>query len=978
MTLPYAFSTLFPGIRLLQFPPSTVSSSDPEPFNERYEVHDPFTFTTHISPQRQQHQKQSSSHTVNPVDPALPAQEGTQPQSRPLSPNLAGNPRHIRRTTRLTGRPPSDIGPATAAFPEQLGRRSTSVRFADQPEFVDNPRPPTPRRNSYSEPYTEGEEDWSSHRASLGATGESYWPKRSNRVSPRTASAILWTLEEAIRRPFLFTPDVGELNASMSELAGGGQPSGPTGNGRPQNGSSRPTATMGGNPAPPPLSTHPPSGVRTPTEIMRQRRDREARKRAEQGAREQEAELQHRHEQEQQQAQLHAEAQAQLQQQFSQSGRQQPQAAGVAGETAPPQRRQTVSRPPDVTLPQNPAIRHDRGGAPTRLPTTSSSSGGVTAGMQPTVPAATRPQDILAPDVRVSGDFTQQAQPTTRQRGSSVSQGQPRSAATQGQPTTRIPSSTYASQIPQTSQTRPVGAPAQGATQQPHETGTSSIPQTQHGSQTQRHSGQQGSQSQTHAQQQQPRPRAAFPHAFERWETLSSHWEGLTGYWIRRLEQNSEELSRDPVSQQLSRQVTDLSAAGANLFHAVVELQRLRASSERKFQRWFFDTRAEQERSQEVRAELERLLRTERQAHSEVVAATSKAQEDKAKAEELAKEMRRELQISKEEARRAWEELGRREQEERDRTLSLRSGEPTIVGGVQVVPMVQGVPSRQTSTNQHSTREGGYAVGGMGPGTTTSSSAGGQARQGATEHEQYGYDSQVSSPAATDPFTESSRAHQDINVSAYGAPLAQHQPPSSSAAMSAAQDLPAHSAQPSHGRFYQHEGPSLHGGEHRIPEADERSYAPSTEGGSDVGSEEFDVGPEGSYRHQDPHGQQLVYPRTISDDSDDYDNPEQLGPEGEYSGGRQPSSHYGGGGGGGGPGLVGAGYGPGPAPTSSPEEIHLGYGQGVDYSGSGWGSGWDSFTPRHRHPTRLSDVLEEDERSRTTPSRTSQASRTMH
>ena len=51
----------------------------------------------------------------------------------------------------------------------------------------------------------------------------------------------------------------------------------------------------------------------------------------------------------------------------------------------------------------------------------------------------------------------------------------------------------------------------------------------------------------------------------------------------------------------------------------------------------------------------------------------------------------------------------------------------------------------------------------------------------------------------------------------------------------------------------------------------------------------------------------------------------------------------------------------------------------ADYSGSGWGvgTGWESVTPRHRHPTRLSDVLEEDEPSRTSPSRASQASRSV-
>jgi hypothetical protein len=44
-----------------------------------------------------------------------------------------------------------------------------------------------------------------------------------------------------------------------------------------------------------------------------------------------------------------------------------------------------------------------------------------------------------------------------------------------------------------------------------------------------------------------------------------------------------------------------------------------------------------------------------------------------------------------------------------------------------------------------------------------------------------------------------------------------------------------------------------------------------------------------------------------------------------------------------------------------------------EYSGEGYGP-WD----RHRHPTRLSDVQEEDERSRTSASHASQASRTMH
>ncbi|KAJ3552133.1 hypothetical protein NPX13_g11185 [Xylaria arbuscula] len=193
------------------------------------------------------------------------------------------------------------------------------------------------------------------------------------------------------------------------------------------------------------------------------------------------------------------------------------------------------------------------------------------------------------------------------------------------------------------------------------------------------------------------RGRNSFPHAFERWETLSAHWEGLTSFWIRRLEQNASEIQADTIAQQLSRQVTDLSSAGANLFHAVVELQRLRASSERKFQRWFYETRSDLERNQEVTAMLEAALEEERRNKADAIRkAVEQDQGSSSKLHKQLAEMRKELTISKEEARRAWEELGRREKEERDRTKSLQQGRPTIVGGVQVVPMTQGVSRGNT------------------------------------------------------------------------------------------------------------------------------------------------------------------------------------------------------------------------------------------------------------------------------------------
>ncbi|PYI02335.1 hypothetical protein BO78DRAFT_410752 [Aspergillus sclerotiicarbonarius CBS 121057] len=733
--------------------PETVSHRNRGAFNDTYEVNDP-TLTT-FSPQRQQ---QAASHALPDSTP--------HPSLRPSSP--LGSPRSLRRTSRLFQRPPSvDVSGRPSHIEESI---PVLVRPISEPTSG-----LAGLRAALSEAQTEEDdedadsefEDHTQH------PGRSYWPHRTTQVSPRTASAILWALEEAIRKPFPFTLDLEEVNASMSDVAG---PSGSAGfgaNGRTQNGSSR--ATQG----PVPVNPHPPSGVRTPTDIMRQRRDREARKKAEQEAKDREQDEFERRQQENKAL-----------------GQAQPYAAGVAGDRTSQRRAQIPERSSTTTRRPDPA--------------------------------------------QVSG--------------------------TQGRPTTSAgPNPAQQPQAAPQSSAGPPKQPAQG----------SSDPQSR---------------------------RIPFPHAFERWETLSSHWEGLTGYWIRKLEQNNEALERDPLNQQMARQVTDLSAAGANLFHAVVELQRLRASSERKFQRWFFDTRAEQERSKEMLAEMERQVRAERQARGEAVASVQKAEDDKVRAEQLLKEMRRELQISKEEARRAWEELGRREQEERDRTNSLRNGEPTLVGGVQVVPMIPAPPHRQNS-NRPPTREGPYASGeSMGPTT------------GATETQYYA--DTPASPTGTDPFVEGQRPLQD--------------PPASTS---------AEPQRPYPGHFYEQE-PAYPA--RPASENDDRSYGPSV-ASSEQGEEEL-----GSSYRRTPQGHSTAYPPAMSEGSDDYE-------QGSVEEGGYPPSSL--------PTTSGALYGGIPS---------------VDYSGSGWGvgTGWESMTPRHRHPTRLSDVIEEEE-PRTTPSRASLASRSV-
>ncbi|KAJ5594370.1 uncharacterized protein N7459_000578 [Penicillium hispanicum] len=802
-------------------PETQVSRHTRRASNEVHDVYDPSTLTT-FARQRQQ----PSAHRPSSSQSAEYRPSSASDSQRPL--------RRVRRQSEVrqlphrrafsldaSGRPPPQPQPAHSI-----------------PAFA-QPAPDSgiaALRPALSEAQTD--ENGSTVDDPYQLLNTSYWPWRTTGVSSRTASAILFTLEEALRRPIPFTVDWQEVNASMSDMVGVAGPAGPVGNVRTQNGASR--ATQG----PPPTSSQPPSGVRTPTDIMRQRRDREARRKAEQEAREREQEELERQQLEQEQAQAQARQYA----------------AGVAGDTAP-QRRARAPRasgsmevPPSSMPASAPSFRPPPGPVP--------SAGGQAHQMPPggvDIPSRSRPEPSL---------------------------GQPPLGGAAGPQNTRAQSAAAAGAGGQTG-TSEFSKPAQ----------TQAPPTSQPGP------------SQT---LQQPR-RAAFPHAFERWETLSSHWEGLTSYWIRKLEQNNDDLEKDPLSQQLARQITDLSAAGANLFHAVVELQRLRASSERKFQRWFFDTRSEQERAKEVQADLDRQLKAERQGRADAFAAAQTAEKDKTRAEDLLREMRRELQISKEEARRAWEELGRREQEERERTNSLRNGEPTLVGGVQVVPMVQGLPNRHNT--RPPTREGPY------PGGPTATSMGTEFQSKPAEpavSTQYYADGTPMSPTGSDPFVENKKpqpADPATSQSHYG------------------------------GQFYEHgnTGGAYPGAQ--TSEPDDRSYV----GSSEAGDEEY------AQYQRDPQGHQYAYPAPLSETSDEY------GPSPEDEHHYVPDSAY------------------SAATTSAP--LHAPYPPTTaDYSGSGWGvgTGWDSVTPRHRHPTRLSDVLEEDEPSRTSPSRASQASRSMH
>jgi hypothetical protein len=707
-------------------------------------------------------------------------------------------------------------------------------------------------------------------------------PHPSLRISRRTASAIRFVLEEAIRAPYAFTPDTVEENAAMSDLMAS----------RPANGGAR---TTGG---PTPVTQADRSNIRTPQMIMNERRQREAARRQ----------------------QTEADEQRKADEERRRSAERRAQAvAGVAGTTP-------LTEPGQQRQPQHAPSRS--GDQHVRYPST----------------GAPRPPDGMLPPSNRPQDTVSAMPQQPRSRANSQAQQQPRPAPT-------APASTGERRRPSGEsghQRRPTGSA--GSAQAGPSTAAPPRPVPPPDA------------SQT---QLRDSTTSTFPHAFERWETLSSHWEGLTSYWIRRLEQNTDEVRREPLAQQMSRQITDLSAAGANLFHAVVELQRLRASSERKFQRWFYEHRQEQEKAQESEASFEARLQVERDARATAEANMERMATEKKNAERAVSEMKRELQISKEEARRAWEELGRREQEERDRTFSLRDGQPTLVGGVQVVPMAQGMG---------------------GPGGDTY--AGAQSSGGIEQH--YSYE-EGQSPTDTDPFTErrQPQREQDIANLSQGAyipagatsaqsmsssqatahsiapgPLVQYPMPSSQGHSSQGHSLQSQQApvQPTSSHpemFYQQPESYLHEGRQSMAE-DTQSYVTSNPDDSVLseGDEEYAIDSRGNYILDDA-GHRVPFRSLQSPMSDEYDVSEDRRRELEhlqrYGSAANPPSQY--------------------ATTSG--DMGSPHGQGYatarpmpDYSGDGYGDEWIGM--RHHHPTRLSDVPEEDERSRASP--TSRAS----
>jgi hypothetical protein len=519
--------------------------------------------------------------------------------------------------------------------------------------------------------------------------------------------------------------------------------------------------------------------------------------------------------------------------------------------------------------------------------------------------------------------------------------------------------------------------------------------------------------------------RSSFPHAFERWENLSSHWEGLTSYWLRKIEGNTEEIRGIiPSASAMQRQIQDLSAAGANLFHALVELQRLRASSERKFKRWFNDTKGEQEKSQETRADLQGQINTERRLKEEYERKVEKIHKAYLAEKNRANEDRRELNIAKAEARRAWESLGEMEAKNTEIMNNLRQGIPTNIGGIQVVPMH--AASTQDSERRPTT---GASIGNSPQYQQARSQQSPQTHHAQQQYQpivpDIQYQEDEPSPTNTDPFTESARAGQQLHhepdmqqlesdarqpyapgsasassstartaisprqqrrdispqeISPLSPNVTTTRPiiqPSHAATVGAASDQPELFYQQPPGKVYLHTSPGGSAARSITPVAEavhgthDLGSRPSYESNTTEGTE-YEIDEHGVVR-RDTQGRPVVYrnPGRGANQNVSHVSSEEYDTAADVARERELAARYG----------VGMPPPPVPrAPTSSAEAMAsfatstaddiepAGYrdAEPADYEGAGYGSDWEALQSRHHHPTRLSDVLEEDERSRTT------------
>ncbi|KAK9371967.1 uncharacterized protein V1513DRAFT_285836 [Lipomyces chichibuensis] len=160
-----------------------------------------------------------------------------------------------------------------------------------------------------------------------------------------------------------------------------------------------------------------------------------------------------------------------------------------------------------------------------------------------------------------------------------------------------------------------------------------------------------------------PMPEAAV----DQWDALSAEFEGISGRWLRELQDHGRDLkSSDTVpAKQLQRVIEDLMNTSTSLFQALITLQKQRLETQQQYAAWYEDYKRERTRISELASELDEESMREREKRKAAEEQLVRAREDEARQRWMLEESRRELQVARLECRRAWAEVTRLEEHNR-------------------------------------------------------------------------------------------------------------------------------------------------------------------------------------------------------------------------------------------------------------------------------------------------------------------------
>ncbi|KAK9454814.1 hypothetical protein V1511DRAFT_368926 [Dipodascopsis uninucleata] len=197
------------------------------------------------------------------------------------------------------------------------------------------------------------------------------------------------------------------------------------------------------------------------------------------------------------------------------------------------------------------------------------------------------------------------------------------------------------------------------------------------------------------------------------WATLSAEFEGISGYWIRKLKQNEEELKDQPPLRQLSRMVNDLTSTGASLFQALVALQKRRAEMHSQYSSWYEEYKRERTRLSQLALELDEEATREQEKVRMLQEELEAVRLQETRSRFMLEESRLELKAARKECRRAWTEVTRLEENQKriyQQQQIVQSSSLPIVGSVGAGPGRPFQQENQPPPKSHKRGQSGHSI----------------------------------------------------------------------------------------------------------------------------------------------------------------------------------------------------------------------------------------------------------------------------